>query len=349
MSSDSRKWIKRGVAHADARFTPLTDQLMSNPNDQNAIRELAKIFSLTGKHDYIDYWRNRGRPDRWFIPEAGWREARLMADEFKSLRAALAEAEAEQAKARHLQNRYDHEMRLRAKPRTPRPEQSYLMEQSAEQFFPRQQGFRIPAYLTHPATMAGLGCACSHLHLPAPRRINGASTTFGALPMFGQTLNDRVNTYRPSQRDAPSPRHRKQFLAWLKRFSPLIYAKLHSAGGPLAGLGQSTVTETQTPANASRWRDLIDSVRELGTVYIQGNIQKDILDAQLKRMELGLAPLETSQIAPTVHVGVDPAQVQAMLAAARQSASAGIQKWILPGVLGIGAYFLLQQRPKRGR
>ena len=69
----------------------------------------------------------------------------------------------------------------------------------------------------------------------------------------------------------------------------------------------------QTPdlaANASTqprawYQNVLDSAAQYGAQYLVLKQQKDIMDIQTQRLAQGLPPLDVSQYAPGVQVGVD--------------------------------------------
>ncbi len=93
-------------------------------------------------------------------------------------------------------------------------------------------------------------------------------------------------------------RHRQQFITWLKRWHSQLYARAKKSAdiaqareGTLNGLG-------------GWWESFTDSLTEVGGAVLQYKTQKDILDAQMERMRLGLPPLQTAEYAPTVRIDV---------------------------------------------
>ncbi len=100
--------------------------------------------------------------------------------------------------------------------------------------------------------------------------------------------------------------NRAKFLAWLQKFNPRLAmeaAKHANAVTKANGLGQFTPTAPISEPAATGWFDsFISKAGEFGQQYLAYSSQKQILDIQIARAEAGLAPLETSQLAPTIKV-----------------------------------------------
>ena len=141
-------------------------------------------------------------------------------------------------------------------------------------------------------------------------------------------------TKRPSA--AATIRHRQQFINWLKRWAPQVYAAAKKRadvaqlqGGTLNGLG-------------GWWDTFTESVGNIGSQYLQFRTQKEILDVQLTRMQQGLPPLQTSEYAPTISIKPDAGTTREITGAI----GAGFGKFI-PWVAGGVGLFLLLGRKRR--
>lgn len=99
---------------------------------------------------------------------------------------------------------------------------------------------------------------------------------------------------------AQTIRHRKQFVGWLKNWSPRLYA-VAKAKADAAEVNDGTLGQL-----AGWWESFTQGITDVGGQYIQFRTQKEILDAQMERMRAGEPPLQTSEYAPTVSVKVDP-------------------------------------------
>lgn len=136
---------------------------------------------------------------------------------------------------------------------------------------------------------------------------------------------------RPSA--ATQVRHRQQFINWLKRWAPQVYADAKKRadvavrGSTLNGLG-------------GWWDSFTESVGSLGGKYLQFRTQKDILNAQMARMEQGLPPLQTSEYAPTIAIKPDAGTTRAITGAI----GAGFGKFIPWVAAGVGAYLILRRK-----
>ncbi len=119
----------------------------------------------------------------------------------------------------------------------------------------------------------------------------------------------------------------KEFLSWLRRSNPAVYAGAKRRADAAMGLGAADTS-------INWWDSFISGAKELVPVIVQARSQKNILDVQLRRAEQGLSPLNTSQIAPTV-------QVQAGI-------SPELKRLLIPA-LGIGAALLFYMMSKKKR
>lgn len=151
--------------------------------------------------------------------------------------------------------------------------------------------------------------------------------------------------------DAAKVEYTKQYLRWLSRYSPKVYdAVMQQLPAPPGdGLGQfeidpwnmypasvSTPTSTAPAAQKAWWETALDAVSKAATTYLQYDAQKDILDVQKSRIQQGLPPIQTDLLAPTVRVQADiPPEYRATI-------SSGIQKALLWGALGLGAFFVFR-------
>lgn len=104
----------------------------------------------------------------------------------------------------------------------------------------------------------------------------------------------------PNVRSLPvSPRilkSRGQFLSWLRARHPEVYDRANGGMSGFAGLG----AENAAPADQKDWIDrLTGMLPNLATTYAQVKL----INANLKRAESGLPPLDTSSTAAQVKVG----------------------------------------------
>lgn len=141
--------------------------------------------------------------------------------------------------------------------------------------------------------------------------------------------------------------NRTKFMTWLQEFSPgiaIAAAKHADAATKASGLGQTIMpTGTISEPAATGWFDsFMTKAGELGSQFLAYRTQKQILDIQIARAEAGLAPLETSQLAPTIKVETSPE-------ATRQITSAigtGLKTLTVPlliGAAGIGLLLFLKK------
>jgi hypothetical protein len=118
-----------------------------------------------------------------------------------------------------------------------------------------------------------------------------------------------------------------QLASWFQKNYPDLYTRIMNdqpgllmpdmamAGlSGLRGLGQdqtASTTDTTTPPSTDWGQTLSSFVSQVLGPLASAYQQKQIIDVNIKRAEQGLQPLDVSQIAPTVNVGVSP-QVQQM-------------------------------------
>jgi len=139
---------------------------------------------------------------------------------------------------------------------------------------------------------------------------------------------------RPNK--AAKIRNRRQFVTWLKNWSPGLYA---------AAKRRADITQGREGALGELggwWDTFTEGLTDVGGQYLQYKTQKEILDAQLERMRAGLPPLDTSQYAPTFAVKVDPGTTAEITGAI----GAGLGK-MLPFIAIGGAALFLMMRKRR--
>lgn len=119
------------------------------------------------------------------------------------------------------------------------------------------------------------------------------------------------------------------FMEWFRASSPAMYDALlarapeltdpvqvvtsgaldpkSSTKSLLSGLDETTTEVTTTSAPATDWgTQILDFTKSVFPVYYQHRAQRDILEANLKRAEQGLPPLDPSGVAPQVNFGLSP-------------------------------------------
>lgn len=193
-----------------------------------------------------------------------------------------------------------------------------------------------PKFLsTSQSSIAGLGQA------RRPASITGDPTRVARVVKLNarQTAWGSGRSRRPPSR-AERARNEQRFVQMMKKTHPRLYALAKQrAGEPPAGLGALGQKTTTTADTAGTWFSrFTDTVTSLAPTYLQYQSQKELLQIQLERARQGLAPLETSQYAPAVQIGLDPAQTRAAIAAAGTRAGEFLTQ---PMVLAAGAGLLL--------
>jgi hypothetical protein len=140
---------------------------------------------------------------------------------------------------------------------------------------------------------------------------------------------------RRSGRVSPAVvRNRRKFLSWMKRANPTAYRAIMRR----AGLSVMSA-ETDPAASPSIWESIVTGAKEILPTLVQARAQKQIFDAQLKRAKRGLAPLETSQIAPTIRIETGVSRGTGDM----------LKQLAIPltlGVAGLAAVFLLKKKKK---
>ena len=104
--------------------------------------------------------------------------------------------------------------------------------------------------------------------------------------------------------NAPTQTSVAQFFNWLRGTFPQVYNGLKTSGLPLAAIDFGSI---------------LDNVTKTAQAYLQYDAQKDLVKLQLERARQGLAPIDTSQYAPGVNVGLSSDTQSAMT------------KWLLIG------------------
>ncbi len=125
---------------------------------------------------------------------------------------------------------------------------------------------------------------------------------------------------------------------WLKRWAPGLYSDA-KAKADLVEKNEGTLEGL-----AGWWDTFSQSVTDLGGKYVQFRTQKDILDAQMERMRMGLPPLQTSEYAPTVAVKPDAGTTREITTAIGSGISS-LLPWLLVGTVAV--VFLTGKKGRR--
>jgi len=150
---------------------------------------------------------------------------------------------------------------------------------------------------------------------------------------------------------------RAQFLTWLKRTHPAVFnhglrvaetAKasfVRQSGNPaaLSGLG-ATVVPGKAGAIVepkSWWSSLAEGIAQAGTAYLAYRGQRAAIDANMRRVDQGLPPMDYSPyMAPTVRTQVD---VSPEIMARLREAGADTMKMVTMVAIGAAGVFLLSK------
>ncbi len=138
---------------------------------------------------------------------------------------------------------------------------------------------------------------------------------------------------------------KSEFIEWVKVNDPFLYEvavtrhKLESSKNlnGLAGFDASGL-----------FNSLVSTVKEVGSSVLNYRSQKKILDAQVKRAESGLPPLNAQSYVPSVNTGgaLSPEQIRAAqqvaITNARDAAKSG-QDILKYGALAVGAFLLYKR------
>lgn len=122
--------------------------------------------------------------------------------------------------------------------------------------------------------------------------------------------------------DAQKAQAVKEFLGFLSKYSPEVYAAVMTQVPEAAAaismtphmqglgmfLGQAPAPQTTTtaaPPQQAWWEKALAAATEIGGAYFGYQAQKDVLKIQQKRAEQGLPPIQTEAYAPTIRHAVD--------------------------------------------
>jgi hypothetical protein len=179
--------------------------------------------------------------------------------------------------------------------------------------------------------------------VPGPPKLTvpwGRGTRAPIVDAILAPLRDPRRRRRAKLSKAAKIRQRQQFINWVKNWAPGLYVaakkKADIAEGNEGALG----------ALGTWWDSFTDSIKDLGGQYLQYKTQKEILEAQLERMRAGEPPLQTSEYAPTVRIGIDPGTTREVVGAI----GAGFGK-MLPFIAigGVALLLMMRRRPRRRR
>ena len=200
-----------------------------------------------------------------------------------------------------------------------------------EAMYPPGMGNTPRALSTSQVSIAGLG------NRAAPPVPAGTPTRSGrVVALVGRQTAWGTGRSRRAPTAAERARNKQRFVQWMKKNEPRLYAiAKQKAGNPPAGLGQD-----DSPGWFERFTN---TVTQLAPSYLQYKAQKEVLDLQLQRAQQGLAPLDTSEIAPSVQVSLDPSQTrQALAQGAARVGDVLSSPWVL-GAAAVGVFLILRK------
>lgn len=156
-----------------------------------------------------------------------------------------------------------------------------------------------------------------------------------------------LDVYPPNMRGLAATQARpvkpaaaRKFLEWVKATHPRLYAAAEKKAGVTNGAGLAAV-ETKAQEGGGALDRLLSTIQTIAPMYIQARAQQQVLDVQLDRMRQGLPPLNATEYAPAVQVGVDPALLT--------SAGEQLRPLLIYGGLALAGVFVFSQLAKRGR
>lgn len=153
------------------------------------------------------------------------------------------------------------------------------------------------------------------------------------LPLSASTIaTAAVRRRKPSR--LQKIRDRRQFINWIKRWSPGLYAAA-KAKADLVERNEATLGGL-----SGWWETFTEGLTDVAGKVIQFKTQKEILDAQMERMRQGLPPLQTSEYAPTIAIKPDPGTTREITGAIG-AGFGSLLPWIVAG--GVGLFLLTKK------
>lgn len=133
---------------------------------------------------------------------------------------------------------------------------------------------------------------------------------------------------------------KEQFINWLETNDPALYVvikKRLEIERSKNGLGN--VDQTQP----SIWQTITQTIKDVAPTLVQLPFQKRLLDAQMKRAEQGLPPLNVDDYTPTMKIGatITPENEAALTRIATETAKSGIGDALKKSAPFIGGGILL--------
>jgi len=116
---------------------------------------------------------------------------------------------------------------------------------------------------------------------------------------------------------------KEKFVEWLKENDPAIYVvvkKRLEMEKAKNGLGNADETRP------SIWQTITQTIKDVAPTLVQLPFQKKLLDAQMKRAEQGLPPLNVDDYTPTLKIGttITPENEAALTRIAQETAKSGL-------------------------
>ena len=131
-------------------------------------------------------------------------------------------------------------------------------------------------------------------------------------------------------------RARLQFLTWLKKTSPGLYAEA------VARANQSRLGEDSKAPTESWWQKMVTGVAAVGTTYLSLKNQRDAMKINIQRAQAGQPPIDMADSAPVVRTQIElPPDI---ITKVTQSAGDNINKMLVFGGLGLAAVLLLTKK-----
>lgn len=133
---------------------------------------------------------------------------------------------------------------------------------------------------------------------------------------------------------------KEKFIEWLKVNDPAVYVvikKRLEMERAKNGLGNA---DQETP---SIWQTITQTIQDVAPTLVQLPFQKKLLDAQMRRAEQGLPPLNVDDYTPTLKIGttITPENEAALTRIATETAKSGLADTLTKAAPFIGGGLLL--------
>ena len=143
----------------------------------------------------------------------------------------------------------------------------------------------------------------------------------------------------------PQAKARLQFVDWLKELNPsfaeavIQYAEQKTGGISAPGLGQ--IVGPPESGGGSFWEKIVEGAASLGITYLTLKNQRDAMQINLDRAQVGLPPIDVATSAPVIRtqVDIDPELAAKLASNVGSSINTGML-WLAAG--GVALFFFLR-------